>query len=32
MPSVENCIIGWGPGSNIVTAGRGCDSIDPIFK
>ena len=22
----------WGPGSNIVTAGRGCDSVDPIFN
>ena len=22
----------WGLGSNIVTAGRGCDSVDPIFN
>ena len=22
----------WGPGSNIVTAGCGCDSVDPIFN
>ena len=31
-PSVDYCTVCWGPGSNIVTTGRGCDSVDPIFN